>query len=137
MPILLKCFSGACCRSEGLASIERTSDDILTIHDVRAGGYLGIKTELNPSGTTIRKTWKAFVLTWQKVYKLDDYTTVEIQDKGQLLEGYQLPFFSVSLSGKSHKLKIYSTDDSDDANAVKRALSDFLSRSAVSTQARQ
>ncbi len=137
MPISLTCIPCTCRGSKGLTSIERITDGILTIHDVRAGRYLGITTELDLSGRTIRKMWRAFVLSWYKVYSLDDYTTVEIQDKSRLLEGYDLPFFSVSLSGRGRQLKIYSTDDSEDANAVKKALSDFLSRSAVSTQARQ
>jgi len=137
MPVILKCFPGTCCGSEGSASIERTSDCILAIHDERAGRYLGITTELDLSGRTIRKIWRAFALSWQKVYSLDDYIAVEIQDKIRLFEGYELSFFSVSLSGKNHRLKLYLTDDPEDAKAAQTTLSDFLSRSRASTPGRQ
>ena len=136
MPVTIKRFSDNPCSDESLEPIERTSDNTLIIRDVPTGIYhnkLAMTTEIDLSAATIKKTWRAFIFKWHKVYALDDYSAAEIQDKSRLIEGYPLHFFAVSLSGRGHRLKIYSTDDSEDAKAVKNALSAFLSRSKVST----
>jgi hypothetical protein len=100
---------------------------------VTAVRYLRVTTEIDLTGRTIRKAWKALFIAWKKVYGLDDYATVEIQDKSRLMEGYPLPLFAVLLSAKGHRLKIYSTDDFEDAKAVQKEIGGFLSKAGVST----
>lgn len=116
--------------------IERTSDNILIIRDTPTGIYpkiFAVTTEIDLPGRIIRKTWKAFVFVWQKDYPLDDYETAEIYDKSRLIEGYPLSFFAVCLAGRGRRLKIYSTDDAEDAKAVQVELSCFLEKTCAST----
>ena len=93
-----------------------------------------IITEIDLADRTIRRTWKIVVLVWHRVYSLDDYATAEIKVKGQVIEGYSLPYFSVYLAGTGRHIKIYSTDDAKDATAVYGELRDFLDRAEISTQ---
>lgn len=136
MPLTKKRYSSNPCDDESFEPIEKTSDNRLIIRDAPIGIFsnkLILTAEIDLSAGTIKKTWRAFVLKWHKAYTLDDYSTAEIQDKSRLIEGYPLHFFSVFLSGRGHRLKIYSTDEPEDAKAVKNALSAFLFRSRVST----
>jgi hypothetical protein len=121
-----KSFSANSCRREWSDAIEKTSADILTIHDVTAGRFFGIKTDIDLANKTIRKTWKAAGFTWSRSYSLDDFTTAEIQDKSRLMEGYVLPFFVISLSGKGHRLKTYSTDNFEEADSVREQISELF-----------
>lgn len=135
MPLTSKYFSDNSCTRECKGSIERTSDDVLTIRDESAGGYFYITTEIDLSGRTIRKTWKVFAFTWHKVYTLDDDMAAETRDQSRLMEGYPLPLFAVLLSGKGRKIKIYSTDDFEEAKAVQREITGLLMKTDVSTAA--
>jgi len=80
---------------------------------------LGITTEIHVTSRTITKTWKTFTLVRNKVYPLDDYATAEILDRSQLIEGYPLSLFIVALVGSGRRIKVYSTDDPEDAKAVR------------------
>lgn len=86
------------------------------------------RTESNLADKTIRTTWKVLAFTMQKVYSLDEYATVAIKDKGQVLEGYSMPLFFVQLVGRRKQIAIYSTDDPDEAKAVQGEISGFLKK---------
>ncbi len=137
MPLTSKSFLANSHNREWSAPIEKTSDEILTVHDVTAGRFFGVGTEINRAGRMIRKTWNAVGFTWRRDYPLDDYTTAEIQDKSLLMEGYSLPLFVVSLSGKGRRLKMFSTDDFEDAKALQREVIWFLTKAGVSTLRQQ
>lgn len=137
MPLTAKYFSDSSCTRECKGSIERTSNNVLRIRNESAGGYFTITTDIDLSGRSMRKTWKAFYVTWKKVYAFDNVMIAEIQDKGRLIEGYLLPLFSVSLSGRGHRIQIYSTDDFQDARAVQQELSDFLNITNISTETQE
>jgi hypothetical protein len=96
-----------------------------------------IITEIDLAERTIRRTWKIGVLAWHRVYSLGDYATAEIKVKGQVIEGYSLPFFAVNLAGTGRHIKIYSTDDAKDATAVYIAITGFLDGAGISTQKQQ
>lgn len=96
-----------------------------------------IITEIDLAERTIRRIWKIGALAWHRVYSLGDYATVEIKVKGQVIEGYSLPFFSVNLAGTGRHIRIYSTDDAKDATAVYGAITDFLDGAGISTQKQQ
>lgn len=136
MPSTLKYFSADPCDGDCSGPIERTSANTLIIRDVPKGIYhdkLIMNTEIDCAAGTIKKTWRAFVFKWHKVYTLDNYSTAEIQDKSRLIEGYPLHFYAVYLSGGGHSLKIYSTDDLKEAEAVRNEVAAFLAKFDVST----
>ncbi len=132
----LKYFSATPCNGDCSGPIERTTDNILTIRDTPTGfcpRNFTVTTEIDLPCKIIRKTWKAFVFAWRKHYPLDDYETAKICDKSRLIEGYQLPFFAVYLVGRNRRLKIYSTDDLEEATAIKGDIAGYLGKSSVST----
>ncbi len=137
MPFTPKSFAASSCSREWSEPVEKTSEDILTIHDSSAGRWFGAKTAINLADRTITKTWNVAGLTWRRSCALDDYTSAEIQDKSRLMEGYELPLFVVSLSGKGRRLKIFSTDDFEDAKALQREVIWFLTKAGVSTLRQQ
>lgn len=96
-----------------------------------------IITEIDLDERTIRKAWKIGAFVWHRVYSLGDYATAEIKEKGQVIEGYSLLFFSVNLAGTGRPIKIYSTDDEKDATAVYGAITGFLDGAGISTQKQQ
>jgi hypothetical protein len=91
-------------------------------------------TEINLTDRMIRKTWRIGAYARQKVYPLEDFVTVEIKDKGRMIEGYSLPLFSVQLIGRGKEIAIYSTNDSEEAKAMQSEVAAFLKQSALSTQ---
>jgi hypothetical protein len=97
----------------------------------------GLTTAIDLADRTIRRTWKVGAFAWHRVYSLDDFATVSIQDKSRLIEGYQLPFFSVQLVGRRKHISIYSTDDPEDAKSVYGAIAGYLRKAGISTQHQQ
>lgn len=91
-------------------------------------------TEINLADRMIRKIWKIGTYSRQKEYSLDDFVSVEIKDKGRMIEGYSLSFFSVRLVGRGNEIAIYSTDDSEDARTMQTEIAALLQISDVSTQ---
>jgi hypothetical protein len=136
MPLTLQRFLDNPC-SKSIGSIERTSENILTVHDVVSCGLLGLITNIDLFAGAITRTRKFFVFTWRKAYPVADYQEIEIQDKGRLMEGYRLPLFVVYLTGKGRRLRIYSTGDFKEAKAIQNELSDFLKTEIVSTSMQQ
>jgi len=97
----------------------------------------GITTEINLTERTIRRTWKIGAFEWHRAYSLDDYESAEIQDKSRLIEEYPLSFFTVSFIGRGKHIKIYSTDDPEDAKAAQAEIAGFLRKAVESTPGRQ
>lgn len=83
-------------------------------------------TEINFADGTIRQTWQIRAYARHKVYSLNDFVTVEIKDKGRMIEGYSLPFYSVQLIGRGNQITIYSTEDPEEAKAVQEEIAEFL-----------
>ena len=127
-------FSIAHCRREHSVSIDKKGDVVLVLHDISMNPLLralslgagGIITAIDRADRTIKRTWTIGAFAWHSVYSLDDYATVSIQDKSRLIEGYQLPFFSIYLAGRGRHIKIYSTDDAEEAKAIQGKIADFL-----------
>lgn len=93
--------------------------------------------EIDLADRTIRMKWGIGALSRQKVYSLDDYTTVKIKDNGQVYEGYSMPLFSVLLVGGRKQIALYATDDPEEAMTVKGEIRGFISKAGISTQLQQ
>jgi len=114
---------------QGVVAAQNVWAVIILIVVLLAGTALmagGTATKINLADRTIRKTWQTFVFFRHRVYSLDDYTDAEIQAGNQLVEGYQLSFFTVALVGKDRSIKVYSTDDYEDAETVQKEISAFF-----------
>lgn len=96
---------------------------ILSLIILPAGG---ITTAIDLADRSIRRTWKIGAFARHRVYSIDDYETLSIQDESRRIEGYQLPFFSVYLVGARGRISIYSTDDFEEAEAIQRKIAAFL-----------
>ena len=129
----LKDLSALNCQREHRGPVEKNGDNFLVVHDMPAGAYLHINTEIDLAEKTIRRTYKIGTFAWHRVYAIDDFATAEIKDKSRSIEGYRLPFFSVSLAGRGGHINVYSTDDAEDAKSVCETITGFLSKAGKST----
>jgi DNA-binding transcriptional ArsR family regulator len=96
-----------------------------------------ITTAIDLTDRTISRTLKKGLLTRHSVYAIDVCSAASVQNRNLIIEGYQLPFFSVSLVGKGKHIRIYSTDDAEEAQSVCEAVTGFLSNAEISTQRQQ
>lgn len=133
----LKHLSGLHCPREHQGPVEKNGDNFLVVRDMPAGAHLQINTEIDLAEKTISRTFKIGAFEWHRVYSIDDFATAEIKDKSRLLEGYRLPFFSVTLTGRGGHIKVYSTDDAEDAKSVYGVIIGILGKAGKSTQQQQ
>jgi hypothetical protein len=136
MHLNLNHFSGTRYAPEHRKLIEKPADNLLVINDVRTLAFftVGITTSIDLADRTLKRTWNMGAFSWKRVDSMNDFPTVEIDDKGGVIEGYSLPFFSVQLTGRRGQIAVYSTDDNEDAKAVQVAISGFLRKAGISTQ---